>query len=131
MNNIQIIGRLTKDPDIHTTDKGKTIGVLSIAVNRPYDKTLTDFFRVVGFNKIAENWGKYLKKGQQVAVTGSMYNNKYTTDAGHQKDNWSIITENVEFLSKGNMDTTTESNLDENNNSSIDDIADEESELPF
>ncbi|MBO5867225.1 MAG: single-stranded DNA-binding protein, partial [Clostridia bacterium] len=75
MNKVFLIGRLTQDPQTQTLDSGTTLCRFSIAVNRTYSRdgeTQADFINIVAWNATAQNCGKYLVKGSQVAVSGSI-----------------------------------------------------------
>jgi single-strand DNA-binding protein len=87
MNSVQIIGNLTRDPEIKATKGGKPVARLSIACNRNYvtqtgeKKQLTDYITVVVWNELAEAAGNQLRKGQRVFVEG-----RYSTRT-YEKDN--------------------------------------------
>ena len=100
MNNVVLIGRLTKDVDSRQSADGKTIISMNLAVNRPYKKDETDFFRVVVFGKSAENCEKYLKKGSMIGVQGRIQNNNYTTASGEKRYGTDIVANRVEFLDR-------------------------------
>ena len=73
MNTFNIIGRLTKDPEVSTTDKGSTICKFTLAVKRPYSKTETDFFPFTAWRGQAEFISRYFKKGDRLAVIVTGY----------------------------------------------------------
>ena len=76
MNKVFLIGNLTRDPEISETNSGVSVCHFGIAVNRNYSsgdgERQTDFFNVTAWRGLAENVGKYCKKGNKVAVTGSI-----------------------------------------------------------
>lgn len=75
MNNIDIMGRLTADPEITSTTGGTTIARFSVAVDRRFAKEgqqTADFFPCVSWGKQAEFCEKYLKKGTKVVISGMM-----------------------------------------------------------
>ncbi|MBF8982305.1 single-stranded DNA-binding protein [Lutibacter sp. B2] len=104
MNQVTLIGRLTKDPELRfTAGSGKAVATFTIAVNRLFSKEKkADFFRVVVFGKSAENCANYTSKGSQVAVQGRIENNNYETQNGEKRYTTDIVADRVEFLSKGN-----------------------------
>lgn len=100
MNNVQIIGRLVRDPDMRKGSSGAFVCKMTVAVDYGYgDKKDTSFIPVVAFGKIAENCEKYLSKGSQVAVTGRIQTGSYEKD-GHKVYTTDVIASSVEFLSK-------------------------------
>lgn len=101
MNQVEIVGNLTKDPVIKATNTGKTMARFSVAVDRSYTtlggetKTLTDFITVVAWGQTAEAAGNYLKKGSRVFVLGRYTNRAWDTPEGIRK----YITEvNTNFI---------------------------------
>lgn len=102
MNKLFLIGNLTKDPEISQTQNGLTICKFGIAVNRPYQtngERITDFFSITVWRTLADNCGKYLKKGSKVAVTAQIQNHSYEDRDGNKRSRNDIIAEAVEFLS--------------------------------
>lgn len=98
MNKLTIIGRLTGDPELRTTQDGKSVCNFSVAVNRR-KKGETDFFRVNAWNAMGENCAKYLTKGKQVAVTGPVSVHTFTKKDGQPGANMEVMADDVEFLS--------------------------------
>lgn len=102
MNRAFEIGRLTADPQTTTFDSGHCCCRFTIAVNRPLSRDrdqTADFIPIVAWDKTAENCVKYLSKGSQVAVTGSIQTGSYEKD-GVKRQTFEIRAEQVEFLSK-------------------------------
>ena len=65
MNNVQLIGNLTRDPELSETAKGVSFAKFTIAVTRPYtsgENKTADFFNIVAWRGLAENCGKWLSK---------------------------------------------------------------------
>ena len=107
MNNVVLIGRITKDPEIrYIPGSEKAVANMNLAVNRPFKKDEADFFRVVVFGKSAENCEKYLKKGSMIGVQGRIQNNNYkdTSDVMHYGTD--IIADRVEFLDSKKSNNT-------------------------
>ena len=71
MNTVNLIGRLTKDPELKYTSNRKGNTRFTLAVSRNKDET--DFINCVAWEKTAENIAEYFKKGSQIAVQGAMY----------------------------------------------------------
>lgn len=101
MNQVILIGRLTKDPEIRTGQA--TICSFTLAIDRPAKdgEKKTDFPRVTAFGKTAENCGRYLKKGRLVGVQGRLQTGSYTDKNGATVFTTDVIAERVEFLEWG------------------------------
>ena len=98
MNRVEIIGRLTRDPEIRVTQDGQTtIGRFGIAVDRRGKEQKADFFNVTAFNKTAQFAEKYLKKGTKIALSGRLQLDEYTNKDGQKVTSVSIVAEEVEF----------------------------------
>ena len=106
MNKVCLIGNLTRDPEVSETGSGLTLCRFSIAVNRNYSSSdgerQTDFFNITVWRALAENCGKYLKKGSKVAVVGSLQNRSYEDKDGIKRNVTDIVANEVEFLSSKN-----------------------------
>ena len=102
MNKVYLIGNLTRDPELSETTSGIAVCRLSIAVNRTYNNEV-DYFNITVWRTVAENCGKFLKKGSKVAVCGSLQNRSYEDKDGNKRNYTDIVASEVEFLStKGN-----------------------------
>ena len=101
MNRVEIIGRLTRDPEIRmTTDGQTTIGRFGIAVDRRGKEQKADFFNVTAFNKTAQFAEKYLKKGTKIAICGRIQQDEYTNRDGQKVTAVIIIADELEFCEK-------------------------------
>lgn len=103
MNNVTLIGRLTRDPE---TREGSNVAVanFSIAIDRPPKKDGTreaDFPRIVVFGKQAENCLQYLSKGRLVAIEGRIQTGSYTNRNGDKVYTTDVVANRVEFLERG------------------------------
>lgn len=102
MNKVILVGNLTKDPELSETTSGIAVCRFSIAVSRDYANSEgtreTDFFNVTVWRGRAENCGKYLKKGNKVAVVGSLQNRSYEDKDGIKRNVTDVIASEVEFL---------------------------------
>lgn len=106
MNRVELIGRLCQDPQSVTFDSGKTVCRFSIAVNRTYQRAgenVADFINIVTWDGLAQNCAKYLVKGNQVAVMGSIQTGSYEKD-GIKRNTFDIRADQVEFLTKPNTE---------------------------
>ena len=99
-NRIILMGRLTKDPELKTTQSGVTMCRFSIAVDRAYSKgqeKQTDFFDITAWRQTAEFVAKYFSKGRVILVEGKLQNNNYTDQNGVKQYRNAIIADNVAF----------------------------------
>ena len=102
MNRVFLIGRLTQDPQASTLDSGHSYCRFSIAVNRNFSRdgeNRADFINIITWDALAQNCVKYLVKGSQVAVTGSIQTGSYERD-GVRRQTFDIRADQVEFLSR-------------------------------
>lgn len=100
MNKVIEMGRLTRDPEISSSNSGTTFARFSIAVDRRFKKEGepdADFFNCTAFGKTAEFIEKYLQKGTKVLVTGRLQNNNYTNKDGQKVYDVRIMVEEMEF----------------------------------
>lgn len=113
MNSVNLIGRLTADPDYKTTSEGHRVARFSIAIDRMLSqerkeslevegKQTADFPRIVVWGNQAERVNTYLKKGDQVGVVGSVTTGSYTKDDGTKVYTTDIRAGRVRFLNKFN-----------------------------
>lgn len=98
MNKLTIIGNLTRDPELRTTQQGLAVCDFTVAVNRRKGDE-SDFFRVTAWRQLGENAAKYLAKGRKVCVVGPVSARTYTTNNGETRVSLEITAEDVEFLS--------------------------------
>ncbi len=102
MNKVILIGNLTRDPELSETPSGVAVCRFAIAVSRDYASAdgnrETDFFNITVWRGRAENCGKYLKKGNKVAVIGSLQNRSYEDKDGIKRNVTDIVASEVEFL---------------------------------
>ena len=93
MNQILLIGRLTKDPELKYTKDGKGYCNFSLAVSREFKKDEVDFINCVAWDKRAEAIANYVKKGHRLAVMGRIQIDK-NNDTFYTK----IVVDKIEFL---------------------------------
>ena len=102
MNKVILVGNLTKDPELSETPSGVAVCKFSLAVSRDYNNAEgnrdTDFFNITVWRGRAENCGKYLKKGNKVAIVGSLQTRSYEDKDGIKRNVTDIIASEVEFL---------------------------------
>ena len=97
MNFVCIVGRLTKDIELRTTDNGKNVVKFTLAVNK--DKEHTNFINCVVWNKLAETMAKYCKKGDLIGVNGEIQTGSYENSKGDKVYTTEVLTNKITFLS--------------------------------
>ena len=97
MNIAILMGRLTKDPDISTSQNGTQIARYTIAIDRIGKDQGADFISCVAFNKSAEFAEKYLKKGTKIAIEGMIRTGSYTNKDGQKVYTTDVVVEEQEF----------------------------------
>ena len=106
MNKVYLIGNLTRDPEVSTTTSGISVCRMSIAVGRRFANAEgsreTDFFNVTAWRGTADNCAKFLKKGNKIAVSGSIQTRTYDKQDGTKGFSVDIVADEVEFLSSRN-----------------------------
>lgn len=103
MNKLTIIGNLTRDPELRTTQSGISVCTFTVAVNRRKTQNQqqpeADFFRVSAWRELGENCAKWLIKGKKVAVIGPVSVSTYQGNDGKTYANLEVLAQDVEFLS--------------------------------
>lgn len=103
MNKIFLIGNLTRDPELSETNSGTAVCRFSIAVNRRRTgdgEQQTDFFNVTAWRGLADNVSRFCKKGNKVAVVGSIQMRNYEDREGIKRTAADIVAQEVEFLTQ-------------------------------
>lgn len=136
MNKIQLVGRLTKDPELtFAPGTGTAVTKFTLAVNRPqFDKSKpqeADFIPCVCFGKRAEAIANYVQKGHRFGLSGRLQINKYVDKEGNNRWSTDVVVEDFEFLqdkgSRVNESQSNESSVDyENDLTPVDD-----GDIPF
>lgn len=115
LNNIMLIGRLTKDPESKYLPSGSAVVEFSIANNyymSSKNSTEVNYFDIVAFGKMAETVAKYLTKGKQVAISGTLRQDRWQDkDTNAPRSKVRIIMQSMQMLgsaggSVNNMDAT-------------------------
>ena len=111
MNKIFLIGNLTRDPELSETQSGIAVCRFAIAVNRrrtSEGEPQTDFFNITAWRGLAESVARYCKKGNKVAVTGSVQIRTYEGNDGVKRTSVDVVAEDVEFLTPRPQDGAEE-----------------------
>ena len=102
MNKIELLGRLTRDPEVRYSqgDNATAVARYTLAVNRKFKKDgepTADFISCVVFGRSAEFAEKYFRKGMQVAISGRIQTGSYTNKDGQKVYTTDVVVEEQEF----------------------------------
>ncbi|HET7828306.1 MAG TPA: single-stranded DNA-binding protein [Candidatus Limnocylindrales bacterium] len=101
MNRVLLTGRLTRDPELRTTATGKSVATFSLATHQFVGgKELSEFHSIVTWDRLADTCGKYLGKGQLVAVEGRIATRSWDDDKSVRHWKTEIVASSVEMLSR-------------------------------
>ena len=143
MNKVQLVGRLTRDPEIRYSqgENATATARFSVAVNRRFKNSEgnydADFINCVAFGKSAEFVEKYFKKGMAIGLTGRIQTGSYTNKDGQKVYTTDVVVEETEFVESKGASSTDNSNASRptssvSNNSDFVNIPDGvDEELPF
>lgn len=99
INNVVLVGRLTRDPELRTTGNGTSVTTFTLAVDRQYGKDKqADFISCVAWKKNAEFVQQYGSKGRMVGLTGSIHTRHYTGKDGKEVYVTEVWANSVSFL---------------------------------
>ena len=105
MNNVVLIGRLTRDPEVRYISESQTaVATFTIAIDRPArsgQEKKTDFPRITVFGRQAENCERFLAKGRLVGIQGRLKTGSYTNKDGATVYTTDVVADRVEFLEWG------------------------------
>lgn len=108
LNNVILVGRLTKNIEIEELEDGKKVTTITLAIPRNYKNADgeydTDFVECVLWNAIAQNSAEYLNKGDVVGIKGKLETKNYEDKNGNKKSKTQVIAEKVTFLSSKKND---------------------------
>lgn len=114
MNNIVLAGRLTKVPELKTTNSGVDVLPFTIAVNRAYaksnDEVTADFIPCIAWRKTATFISKYFNKGDGIVIKGRLETRKLVDNNGNNRVSYEVIVENTEFPQGKSKNNTTATN---------------------
>ena len=100
LNVVVLSGRLTQDPELKTTANGISVCSFSIAVERRFksgEERQSDFINIVTWRSSAEFVSKYFKKGQMIAIRGSIQTRRYQDKDGNNRTAFEIVADDVQF----------------------------------
>ena len=97
INTITLMGRLTQTPELKTTNSGIETANFAVAVDRRFQKDQTDFINVVAWRQSAKFVTSYFKKGQMIAIVGSLQTRSYTDKNGNKRTVYEVVADNISF----------------------------------
>ena len=110
INNITLVGRLTKDPDMKYTGNGTAVATFTLAVNRNFTiqsgEREADFINCVIWRKPAETLANYAKKGVLIGVTGRIQTRSYDNQQGQKVYVTEVIADNFQLLESKKADSS-------------------------
>jgi len=141
INQVILMGRLTRDPEQRTTTTGKTIVSFSIAVDRVGQDDSADFFNVTAWEKLGELVMQYLAKGRRVLVQGRLRQDSWDDkETGKKRSSVEVTATDVTFLDSASDNAgASQSSAPRSSSKKTDDIVIEDiddkpidlSEIPF
>lgn len=106
INRVTLVGRLTKDPEFRTTQKGIDVATFTLAVNRNFTNAQgereADFINIIVFRRQAENVNNYLSKGKLAGVDGRVQSRNYENQEGRRIFVTEVVADSVQFLEPKN-----------------------------
>ena len=116
LNSVCLMGRLVADPELRQTPSGVSVCSFRIAVDRTYQpkgqEKQTDFINIVTWRSTAEFVSRYFRKGQLVAVQGSIQTSQYTDRDGNKRTAFDVVADNVFFAEPKRDGTSSGSRYD-------------------
>ena len=102
LNHIVIMGRLTRDPELRTTQSGVSVTSFTVAVDRDFGgrdggEKQTDFIDCVAWRQTGEFISKYFTKGRMAVVSGRLQSRKWETKEGDKRTSWEVVVDNAYF----------------------------------
>lgn len=140
LNDVKLVGRLTRDPELRFTAKGQPVCRLDLAVNRRYKdaasgewKDDTSFIPVVVWRDAAQRCGDRLKKGSPVYVEGRLRSRNWETKEGQKRTSIEVDSRSIQFLAKEGESEGGGSDKSDMEPASVSSAAggSEEEEIPF
>lgn len=106
LNEVRMIGRLTRDPELRSTPSGQSVCSFGFAINHKFKgqdgegKEETTFVEITCWAKLAENVAKYMAKGKQVFIGGRLKLDTWKNNEGETRTKLHVVAMNVQFLDK-------------------------------
>lgn len=127
MNNVTLMGRLTRDPELKYSQAGKAYCRFTVAVNRDFNKDEADFINCLAFGKTAETIAEWLGKGRRIALQGRIQTGNYENKNGDKVNTFEVVADKFEFVDSARSETNKNQSYSNNN----DDVLDDNDDFPF
>jgi single-strand DNA-binding protein len=115
INQVILLGRLTRDPEVRSTNSGKSIAQFGLAVSRGGQSEETDFFDITTWDKLADLVTQYLGKGSKVLVQGRLQQDSWDDkETGKKRTKITITANDVTFLDSPSDSTNRNTPLSQN-----------------
>lgn len=111
LNKVILIGRLTADPELKSTQSGLTVTSFTVAVDRSYSKDGTkacDFINCTAWKQTAEFITRYFTKGSMIAVVGELQQRSFTTKEGEKRSVYEVVVNEATFCESKKQNEQTD-----------------------
>ena len=117
LNQVVVVGRIVRDPELNETENGKKVSNITLAVPRNYKNAdgvyETDFIDATLWTNIAENTCEYCKQGDMVGIKGRLQVRQYEDKDGKKKKDLELVAERVTFLAQAKEKNEIDKNKDD------------------
>ena len=136
VNNVVLVGRITKNPELKTSTSGTSICDFNLAINRNFKNQNgeyeADFVRCISFNKTAELIEQFVVKGQLLSAQGRIQTRNYDDNTGRKVYVTEVVVSNISFLeSKKNLNNHDNQGFAQNFEAEVIDMPISDDDLPF
>ncbi len=140
LNRVQLIGNLTRDPELRYTPSGKPVCTFGLATNRSWNTDSgekheeTEFHKIVAWNKLGELCSQFLVKGRKVYVEGRLQTRKWKTQEGQDRETTEIVIDDMILLDSKKPEQQPAPVVNEQESQQIADdaaAAEDTEEIPF
>ena len=135
LNSVILMGRLTSDPELKTTNSNLSVTSFSVAVDRGYQakgqEKQTDFINCVAWRSNAEFITKYFSKGQMIAIQGSIQTRNYEDKDGNKRTAFEVVVDRASFCGGKNETASNNTQADKSAPVVFDESDNFDDSLPF
>ena len=126
MNNVILMGRLTRDPELKYSQAGKAYCRFTVAINREFNREEADFINCLAFGKTAETIAEWLGKGRRIALQGRIQTGSYQNSNRDTVYTTEVVADRFEFVDSARSETSKNQSYSNN-----DDVLDDNDDFPF
>lgn len=133
LNQVILLGRLTKNPTVRKTGSGVSVASFTLAVDRDFQKEECDFINCTAWRNTADFVERNFSKGQMMAVRGSLQSRTWVDKEENSHESWEVVADSVWFGGdkKKTEDGAFTGKPTRVDASTFEDLPDDSSELPF